>query len=75
MNRRTRDSMSLNSMIGFKAYGLDSMSSGGAFDVAGLRAQLEELEIEMARPDLWDDRDAAQNGGVASSPRCRQLIC
>jgi peptide chain release factor 2 len=63
VNRRTRDSMSLNSMIGFKAYGLDSMSSGGVFDVAGLRAQLEELEIEMARPDLWDDRDAAQNVG------------
>jgi len=50
-------------MIGFKVYGLDSMSSGGVFDVEGLRAQLEELEIEMARPDLWDDRDAAQNVG------------
>ncbi len=58
-----RDSTSQNSMIGFKVYGLDSMSSGGVFDVEGLRAQLEELEIEMARPDLWDDRDAAQNVG------------
>ena len=36
------------------------MSSGGVFDVAGLRAQLEELESEMARPDLWDDADNAR---------------
>ena len=39
------------------------MSSGGVFDVAGLRRQLEELEGEMARPDLWDDPEAAQAVG------------
>jgi len=39
------------------------MGSGGVFDVAGLRAQLEELEVEMARPDLWDDPEAAQAVG------------
>ncbi|MGB0621076.1 MAG: peptide chain release factor 2 [Myxococcota bacterium] len=35
----------------------------GVFDVAGLRRQLEELEGEMARPDLWDDPEAAQAVG------------
>ena len=55
--------MAPNSTIGFVTSGFDSMSSGGVFDVDGLRAQLEELEIEMARPDLWDDREAAQNIG------------
>jgi peptide chain release factor 2 len=39
------------------------MSSGGVFDVAGLRAQLEELDVEMARPDLWDNREAAEKVG------------
>jgi len=40
-----------------------SVSSGGVFDVAGLRHQLEELDVEMARPDLWDDPEAAQAVG------------
>jgi len=40
--------------------GSGSTSSGGVFDVAGLRDQLEQLEVEMARPDLWDDPEAAQ---------------
>ncbi|CAM9888415.1 unnamed protein product [Discosporangium mesarthrocarpum] len=40
-----------------------STSSGGVFDVVGLRRQLEELEGEMARPDLWDDPEAAQAVG------------
>ncbi len=35
-------------------------SSGGVFDVAVLRARYEELETEMARPDLWDDREKAE---------------
>ena len=39
------------------------MSSGGVFDVVGLRHQLEELAVEMARPDLWDDPEAAQAVG------------
>jgi peptide chain release factor 2 len=55
--------MSASSPSGFAICGAGSMSSGGVFDVAGLRAQLEELESEMARPDLWDDPEAAQAVG------------
>jgi len=55
--------MSASSPSGFAICGADSTSSGGVFDVAGLRAQLEELESEMARPDLWDDPEAAQAVG------------
>jgi peptide chain release factor 2 len=36
------------------------VSSGGVFDLVGLRARFEELEIELGRPDLWDDRERAQ---------------
>jgi peptide chain release factor 2 len=36
------------------------VSSGGVFDLDGLRARLEALEQETARPDLWDDREQAQ---------------
>ena len=39
------------------------MSSGGVFDLTGLRKRHEDLESEMARPDLWDDREKAE--GVA----------
>jgi peptide chain release factor 2 len=35
-------------------------SSGGVFDVDGLRRRLEDLEGETALPDLWEDRDRAQ---------------
>ena len=55
--------MSGSSPTGFAICGDDSTSSGGVFDVAGLRRQLEELEGEMARPDLWDDAEAAQAVG------------
>ena len=55
--------MSGSSPTGFAICGDDSTSSGGVFDVAGLRRQLEELEGEMARPDLWDDPEAAQAVG------------
>jgi peptide chain release factor 2 len=37
-----------------------SASSGGVFDLDSLRARLEALDQESARPDLWDDREAAQ---------------
>lgn len=37
-----------------------STSSGGVFDLAALRARLEGLEAETARPDLWDDRENAE---------------
>jgi len=38
----------------------DSSSSGGVFDLDGLKARLEELEGEIARPDLWNDRARAE---------------
>jgi len=38
-----------------------SSSSGGVFDVDSLRARLEALEQESARPDLWEDRGEAEN--------------
>jgi len=37
-----------------------SASSGGGFDVAGLRARQTELEADSAAPDLWDDRERAE---------------
>ena len=37
-----------------------SPSSGGVFDVDRLRARLEALEREVARPDLWDNREQAE---------------
>lgn len=51
----------------------DSTSSGGGFDVAGLRAQLGEYENEMARPDLWDDPEAAQQIGRKKTAVEREL--
>ncbi len=35
-------------------------SSGGGFDEAGLRDQLAALDEAAAKPDLWDDREAAE---------------
>ena len=37
-----------------------STSSGGVFDVVGLRARLNELEADSAAPDLWEDRERAE---------------
>jgi peptide chain release factor 2 len=37
-----------------------SASSGGVFDVDGLRARLAALEREVARPDLWESREQAE---------------
>lgn len=39
---------------------LNSTSSGGVFDFAVLRRRLDALQTETARPDLWEDRDAAE---------------
>ncbi|MBW2384547.1 MAG: peptide chain release factor 2 [Deltaproteobacteria bacterium] len=39
----------------------------GVFDLAGLRARHEDLETEMARPDLWDDRENAEKISRAKS--------
>jgi len=35
-------------------------SSGGVFDLAGMRARRDALEQESARPDLWEDRARAE---------------
>jgi peptide chain release factor 2 len=37
-----------------------SASSGGVFDEGGLRSRLEALAREVARPDLWNDREQAE---------------
>jgi peptide chain release factor 2 len=65
--------MQRNSRIAFAACELVSTSSGGVFDVASLRAQLQEFEIEMARPDLWDDPEAAQSVGRKKTAVEREL--
>jgi peptide chain release factor 2 len=62
-----------NSKNGFAACASVSTSSGGVFDVAGLRARLQELEVEMARPDLWDDPEAAQSVGRKKTSHEREL--
>jgi len=36
-------------------------SSGGVFDVPGLKKRLAHLEEESARPGLWDDRERAES--------------
>jgi peptide chain release factor 2 len=37
-----------------------SVSSGGVFDLDGLRTRSRELSEATARPDLWEDREAAE---------------
>jgi len=49
------------------------MNFGGGFDLVGLRRQLEELDVEMARPDLWDDREVAQAVGRRKAAVEREL--
>jgi len=65
--------MQPNSRIGFEDCERDSTSFGGVFDVAGLRAQLQEMEVEMARPDLWDEPEAAQTVGRKKTAVEREL--
>ena len=62
-----------NSRIGFEDCERDSTSFGGVFDASGLRAQLQEMEVEMARPDLWDDPEAAQILGRKKTAAEREL--
>jgi peptide chain release factor 2 len=38
----------------------EATSCGGGFDVAGLKQKLAALEDQAARPDLWNDREAAE---------------
>ncbi|MCP4037895.1 MAG: peptide chain release factor 2 [bacterium] len=52
--------MQANSPTACAACATDSESSGGVFDLDGLRHRFEELESECARPDLWEDRENAE---------------
>ncbi|MFO0689271.1 MAG: peptide chain release factor 2 [Myxococcota bacterium] len=45
----------------------------GVFDVSALRAQKEELEVAMARPDLWNDPAVAQDLGRRKTAVEREL--
>ncbi len=49
------------------------MNSGGVFDDASLRSQLAELEVEMARPDLWSHPEVAQDLGRRKTAIEREL--
>jgi len=55
-----RRSRPASSGIGSRRSGDASKSSGGVFDVEGLRRRREALEEESARPDLWEDRERAE---------------
>jgi peptide chain release factor 2 len=55
-----RASTRRSSVIGCASSGPDSTSSGGVFDEAGLRERARKLEDEAARPDLWEDRERAE---------------
>ena len=50
-----------------------SASSGGVFDLTGLRARLEELNAEISRPDLWDDRAKAEKTSREKTSLEREL--
>ncbi|HEB89938.1 MAG TPA: peptide chain release factor 2 [Deltaproteobacteria bacterium] len=65
--------MSVNSASAFGGCERALTSSGGVFDVEGLRARLDELENEMARPDLWDDREVAEDVGRKKNAVEREL--
>lgn len=43
------------------------MCLGGTFDYAGKKERLEEVEQELAQPDVWNDQDRAQALGKERS--------
>jgi peptide chain release factor 2 len=47
-------------MNGLMNSAIDSIASGGFFDLASKREKIGELEQEMAAPGFWDDGQAAQ---------------
>jgi peptide chain release factor 2 len=53
-------SIAPSSSSDWRPCGPASASSGGVFDLAGLNARRERLEADSARPDLWDDRQKAE---------------
>jgi peptide chain release factor 2 len=42
------------------AFGQRLEEAAGYLDLDGLRARRQELEPEVAKPDLWNDPDAAR---------------
>lgn len=50
----------MNSKRGWRCCGVASKSSGGVFDLAGLKLRHEECETEMATPEFWEDRQRAE---------------
>jgi peptide chain release factor 2 len=57
----------------FSGCATDSASFGGVFDLTGLRVRLGELETEMSRPDLWDDREQAEQTSREKTSLEREL--
>ena len=49
------------------------VSSGGVFDVDSLKARRDELEIETADPNLWNDRSAAERATREKNAVDREL--
>ena len=49
-----------SSRKGYAGRAIGSANSGGAFDEAALRSRIESLELDAARPDLWEDRERAE---------------
>ena len=49
-----------SSRKGYAGRAIGSANSGGAFDEAALRSRIEALELDAARPDLWEDRERAE---------------
>jgi peptide chain release factor 2 len=50
----------VSSPSGCAACASETTSCGGGFDVAGLKLELAALDEQAARPDLWNDREAAE---------------
>lgn len=50
------------------------MSSGGVFDVAGLRRRHDALEAELTKPDLWSDPENARKVGREKSGIESELV-
>jgi peptide chain release factor 2 len=60
VGRSTRRPILTSSESGRAAWPRAPTSSGGVFDVEGQRRRVEELARETGRPDLWEDRERAE---------------
>ena len=71
--RSESDWISATCRSAFARFASASTNSGGDFDFASLRAQQAELEVATSRPDLWNDREAAQDLGRRKNAVEREL--